>query len=149
MAHALASEGRRPMDGVTAGLSTKSAKIRELDREGYSRSEIAKHLGLRYQHVYNVLKRSKADGMPRRLWTKIGRGGRVVIPAAYRRALGLGEGDDVQLRLEGDEVRIVSRSSVIRRVQERVAHYVEPGRSLVDELIAERRREAALEDAGE
>lgn len=36
-------------------LETVSAKIRYLDSEGYSRSEIAKTLGKRYQHVRNVL----------------------------------------------------------------------------------------------
>ncbi len=37
------------------GLSTWSAKMRYLDSEGYSRSEIARTLGKRYQHVRNVL----------------------------------------------------------------------------------------------
>ena len=63
--------------------------------------------------------------------------------------MGVEEEDHVQLCLKGDEVRMVSRSVAIRRVQKRVARYVEAGRSLVDELIAERRREAAREEAGE
>jgi AbrB family looped-hinge helix DNA binding protein len=83
------------------------------------------------------------------VWAKVGEGGRVVIPAAYRRALGVEEGDHVQLHLEGDEVRIVSRAGAIARAQELVAKYVPPGVSLVDELIAERRREAAREERGE
>ena len=37
------------------GLPTKSAKIRYLDQQGLTRSEIAKLLGIRYQHVRNVL----------------------------------------------------------------------------------------------
>ena len=36
-------------------LSTVSARIRYLDNEGYSRSQIAAALGKRYQHVRNVL----------------------------------------------------------------------------------------------
>ena len=36
-------------------LNTKSAKIRYLDSKGFSRSEIAKILNIRYQHVRNVL----------------------------------------------------------------------------------------------
>ena len=35
--------------------STKSERIRELYRQGKSISEIAKELGIRYQHAYNVL----------------------------------------------------------------------------------------------
>ena len=36
-------------------LTTKSDKIRALAKAGYDRTEIAKHLGIRYQHVRNVL----------------------------------------------------------------------------------------------
>ena len=36
-------------------LTGKSAKIRYLDSAGWSRKEIAVHLGIRYQHVRNVL----------------------------------------------------------------------------------------------
>lgn len=35
--------------------ATKSSKIRYLASLNYSRGEIAKHLGIRYQHVRNVL----------------------------------------------------------------------------------------------
>lgn len=38
-----------------AALPTKSAKIRALNKAGRTRSEIAKILGIRYQHVRNVL----------------------------------------------------------------------------------------------
>lgn len=40
---------------VVEGLPTKSAKIRALDDAGYERTEIAKFLDIRYQHVRNVL----------------------------------------------------------------------------------------------
>lgn len=40
---------------ITRGLSTKSDKIRALADAGYSRSEIARQLDIRYQHVRNVL----------------------------------------------------------------------------------------------
>ena len=36
-------------------LPTKSAKIRYLASQGWTRSQIAKFLGIRYQHVRNVL----------------------------------------------------------------------------------------------
>lgn len=36
-------------------LSTTSSKIRFLDSQGYTRSEIAKILNKRYQHIRNVL----------------------------------------------------------------------------------------------
>jgi len=43
------------MDELTKGLITKSAKIRLLEDHGVSRSAIANYLGIRYQHVRNVL----------------------------------------------------------------------------------------------
>lgn len=42
-------------EDVTKDLRTKSAKIRALALEGYSRTEIASFLEIRYQHVRNVL----------------------------------------------------------------------------------------------
>lgn len=77
--------------------------------------------------------------------TKVDRHGRVVIPAEYRRALGLREGDPVMVQLDDGELRVLTRAQAIRRAQEIVAKYVSPERSLVDELIAERRAEAARE----
>jgi hypothetical protein len=43
------------MDDLTKGLATKSAKIRLLEDHGVARSAIANYLGIRYQHVRNVL----------------------------------------------------------------------------------------------
>ncbi|HEY8885701.1 MAG TPA: AbrB/MazE/SpoVT family DNA-binding domain-containing protein [Chloroflexota bacterium] len=76
---------------------------------------------------------------------RIAAGGRIVIPAEYRRALGIQEGDEVILRLQDGEVRILSPQEAIKRAQDLVARYVAADRSLVDELIAERRRDAERE----
>jgi AbrB family looped-hinge helix DNA binding protein len=73
--------------------------------------------------------------------TKIGEGGRIVIPAEYRQALGLQVGDEVILRLEGRELRIFTLNQAIKRAQELVSRSIPQERSLTDELIAERRRE--------
>jgi AbrB family looped-hinge helix DNA binding protein len=73
--------------------------------------------------------------------TRLGDGGRIVIPAEYRQALGLQVGDEVILRLEGKELRIFTLSQAIRRAQELVNRYIPQERSLADELIAERRLE--------
>ena len=77
--------------------------------------------------------------------TKIDKNGRVFIPAEYRRELGLNPGDRVVVQLHEGEVRILSQLEGIRRAQEIVARYIPPERSLVDELIADRRAEAARE----
>ena len=71
--------------------------------------------------------------------------GRIVIPAPYRKALGIKAGDKVILRMEDDELRITTMKHKIARAQRRVRTYVGPGVSLVDELIAERREAAKRE----
>jgi AbrB family looped-hinge helix DNA binding protein len=76
---------------------------------------------------------------------RVNENGRVVIPAAFRKALGINPGDEVILSLEEDELRITTMKRRIERAQRRARQYVKPGVSLVDELIAERREAAKRE----
>ncbi len=76
---------------------------------------------------------------------RVNENGRVVIPASYRKALGIKPGDEVILRMEDDELRITTMKRRIERARRRVRKYVEPGVSLADELIAERREAAKRE----
>lgn len=71
--------------------------------------------------------------------------GRVVIPAAFRKKLGIRVGDQVELRLVDDELRISTLRRNVERAQRLIRKYVKPGKSLVDELIAERRQAARNE----
>lgn len=77
--------------------------------------------------------------------TKIADGGRVVIPAEHRRALGLEIGDEVIIRVVDGELHILTRAEAVKQAQAKVRSKVKKGRSLVDELIKERRAEAASE----
>jgi AbrB family looped-hinge helix DNA binding protein len=74
--------------------------------------------------------------------TKIGTGGRVVIPARYRKRIGVDVGDDVVLVLDGEEVRLLTPRQAVRRAQALVRRHVPAGTRLSDELIEDRRREA-------
>ncbi len=76
---------------------------------------------------------------------RVNENGRVVIPASFRRALGIHAGDEVVLRIEDDELRISTLQRRIERAQQLVRQHVKPGTSLVDELIAERREAAKRE----
>ena len=69
----------------------------------------------------------------------------MVIPAAFRKALCMEPGTHVLIRLIDGELRIYTAMEGIRRAQAIAAEYAIPGRSMVDELIAERRAEAARE----
>jgi AbrB family looped-hinge helix DNA binding protein len=76
---------------------------------------------------------------------RVNENGRVVIPASYRKALGIKAGDEVILRMEDDGLRITTMKRRIERAQRLVRKYIKPGTSLVDELIAERREAAKRE----
>lgn len=80
------------------------------------------------------------------LWTEVQKGGRVTIPANLRKEYGLSEGDMVNLTLVDGEIRICSWKKNLERIQEMVKGRTPPGVSIVDELIAERRKEAAKEN---
>jgi bifunctional DNA-binding transcriptional regulator/antitoxin component of YhaV-PrlF toxin-antitoxin module len=161
---------RRPKDDVVAGVQTKSDKIRELAKAGYSRSEIANYLGVRYQFVRNVLvndeqaaRHAKRDQSvdthadrdaataahgdklyPTKV--KIDPQGRVEIPSAFLLALGLKENDSVILSLKDDVLQLMSLPVSVRRAQAMIRQFVPEGVSLVDELLAERRTESQRED---
>lgn len=77
--------------------------------------------------------------------TRVNENGRVVIPVSFRKALGINVGDEVVLRIEDDELRIVTLKQRVERAQRLVRRHVKPGTSLVEELIAERRQAAKRE----
>ena len=75
---------------------------------------------------------------------KVSAGGRVVIPAELREKLGIAIGDMVMWIDDGDQLVLSSVRASIKRAQALVArHNKHPGISMVDELIRERREEAA------
>ena len=73
---------------------------------------------------------------------KVVEGGRVILPAAFRKSLGLAKGDTVLMELHGEEVRLRPARSALRRLQEKLRDYAPEDGSVSDELIADRRQEA-------
>jgi AbrB family looped-hinge helix DNA binding protein len=148
------------MKEIAGHYSTWADKMRALDSAGFKRADIAQFLGKRYQHVRNVLNRSgrpldsrgqseterpASKGVPSKATLQIGAGGRVVIPAEFRAAMGIAEGDTLSGRVVDGELRLLSKKAAIRKAQELVRQYIPEGVSLVDQLIEERRAEAARE----
>ena len=76
---------------------------------------------------------------------KLSKSGRIVIPVAFRKQLGLSIGDDVFFEVEDGCLKLSTRAQGLKRAQEIVGRYIEGGTSIVDELIAERHAEAARE----
>lgn len=79
---------------------------------------------------------------------KMSEGGRVVIPAEIRQSLGIKEGDPVLFEFRDGEAVITTKKARLRRAQALFRHYVPADSpSLADELIAERRADAARDAA--
>lgn len=142
------------MTAVTAPLRTKSDKIRALARRGVAVADIARFLGIRYQHAYNVLKQEGArassppEPPPRDLQplrTSLDSTNRIRLPEPVIAALDLEPGDELLLRLEEDQVILFTRAAGARQARELVARYVRGGPPLSEELIEERRRDAEHE----
>jgi AbrB family looped-hinge helix DNA binding protein len=74
---------------------------------------------------------------------KIYGGGKMAIPADVRKALGIKDGDRVTLDIEDGRLTVKTQAQLIKDFKS----FVPEGVSLVDELIAERRAEAAREQA--
>jgi AbrB family looped-hinge helix DNA binding protein len=72
--------------------------------------------------------------------------GRVVLPAALRKALGLAKGDKVMIEAEGDRVTLTTARLRRKRAQEIARKYAQPGVSVVEEFLQEKRAEATREN---
>ncbi len=78
--------------------------------------------------------------------TKMTEGGRIVIPAEIRKRLGFEVGETFSLEIDEDQsLRVSSRTQALRRAQQLFRKHVPEGVSVVDDFIAERRREAENE----
>jgi AbrB family looped-hinge helix DNA binding protein len=77
--------------------------------------------------------------------TRIAENGRLVIPSSFRRAMGIEAGDEVVLRLEADELHIITKRQQLANAKALIRRYVPKARSLADELIKERREAAKRE----
>jgi AbrB family looped-hinge helix DNA binding protein len=77
--------------------------------------------------------------------TRVASGGRIVIPASYRKALGIKAGDEVVVQLEEGALRVFSRAEALRRLQDKVRRAVPRRVSLAGELIRERKKDAQRE----
>ncbi|HEY3825246.1 MAG TPA: hypothetical protein VGL82_11855 [Bryobacteraceae bacterium] len=162
-----ATGGPEEMNALTAGLATKSEKIRRLGRAGYSRTQIADYLGIRYQFVRNVLveeeRRNQFAGSapptqsqsgasasaldPHRAFrVDVGPGGEIRLPQHILEAAGAGATGHLLVRFDDDEIKLVTPEATNRKIHAWARKHVPEGVSLVDELLGERRREFDREE---
>ena len=77
--------------------------------------------------------------------TKINENGRLVIPAAFRKALDIKPGDEVIVRMEDDELRIFNIRHALKRARKLIKQYIKADTKLTESLIHDRRLEAGRE----
>ena len=78
---------------------------------------------------------------------RLGQNGRVVIPAEYRRAMGVKEGDEIVLVLENNSLRLMTVQTAVSQAQQLFSNLHGKAKRLsVDGFIAERRAENKREN---
>ena len=150
---------------VIQSTATVSDKIRALDAAGHPRAEIAKLLGKRYQHVRNVLEADRTRllrtsqppavtavaqaepiapvGGVYRLVVR--EDGSVLLPPEVLERLEVKRGEPAMGELNGESFNLVGWRTSVRRAQAWARSFIPEGVSLVDELLADRRREVERE----
>ena len=81
------------------------------------------------------------------IWRTLNEGGMLELPGPFLAELGIEEGDRVCLKLDANGLKVMNRDAALTYAQELASRYTADGVSAVDELIAERRREAREEEA--
>lgn len=74
---------------------------------------------------------------------RMGTQGRIVLPRELREQLGAEEGATYIAHVDDGRLVLESRDAILRRLRDRAQHARQG--SVVDELVAERRRDAASE----
>ena len=137
------------LDSITHGLPTKSAKIRALHAHGVPRADIARHLGIRYQHVYNVLQQplaathpaaappvapgpaaGEADEGVRLERVAVDADGVVTLPPHVLAAMKVSGAEDLIARVDGDDAVKVGDEVGLQIPEHRLHQFDADGRAL-------------------
>lgn len=71
----------------------------------------------------------------------LGEGGRVVIPSALRKAIGVAQGDHLIIRLQGAELRLFRQQEAVDRIRNAARRIKKKGASVTEDFIDRRRKE--------
>jgi AbrB family looped-hinge helix DNA binding protein len=78
---------------------------------------------------------------------EVGAGGRLVIPAPMRAALGIKVGDKLTIRLEGNQLRVYTFEEGLRQARAIVGKYLPAGADPVEDFLQWKREQASIEQA--
>lgn len=124
----------------------KTAKRADVIRSYVAEGGNPNTASTQYHHWKAFQARGARPGAAKTFDVQVAEGGRVVLPVELRRTLGIEEGEVLSAQVVDGEIRLVPADTAIRRAQELVRKFVPHGVSLVEDLIAERRREARREN---
>ena len=71
--------------------------------------------------------------------TTVTSNGRIHIPAAYRRSLGLKEGDKVSLQIEEGVLKVITQKQKMEDVQKMVARFDKGSGPMVNDFLSKRK----------
>lgn len=86
---------------------------------------------------------------PRQRLVQIAENGRMNLPVDVRRALGLNGAGRVILTQDENGVMLTTADHALKRIRALAAPFKPQGRSVVDDLLADRREEASGDDGRE
>jgi hypothetical protein len=155
---------------ITRGLNTKSEKIRTLGRKGVPTADIARYLGIRYQHARNVLVDAGLQNggmaeeapvletkmMPPKqasgsylvaIWEDLDLEGRLQIPSYMLAQAGVSPGDRLFIKSTERGFEVFTKSGAMARLKELADNTARPGVSIVDEFLEEKKLQVALDEA--
>ena len=134
----------------------KSMNVKRVKKVRYSKKDrnsktVNSRVSDKTHPHYRDTMMSGADPLPSKVTgqtvtkAKIDSAGRLLIPAPFRKALEVKAGDAVNLVLQDGVLEVRSLNDAIREAQALVRRHVSKRKSLVKELIKDRRQEAGRE----
>ena len=155
---------------ITRGLPTKSEKIRTLGRKGVPTADIARFLGIRYQHARNVLNDAglQHGGMAEEMsvletkmmpplknsappllaiWEELDSQGRLRFPQMFLEQARVSPGDRLFIKSTERGFEVFTMDGALARLKELAIAPARAGGSVVDEFIEERRLDVAADGA--
>lgn len=137
---------REEMERLTREASSLSEKIRILHDARVPKTEIAKFVDRRYQHIYNVIKdyeaRRGGDAAPavptdsEVITLVLGKGGALNLPSAWLDAQGLNPGDPVICRTDPRGLLVMSRTAATEAILELASRHMPGEAALLGALLS-------------
>jgi len=140
-------------DEITKATGTKASRKAVIDayhREGGMRSTAStQYHHWQQQYANTSVEFENSPGKPYDVEAQeieMGSDGRLIIPVAMRKAMLIAPGNRVTAWVDDGELKIVGAQVGLLKMQAKFRKYIPKDVCLVDELIKERREEAAKEE---